>query len=219
MKTNAAIVLLSGGQDSTTVLAIALSECESVVGICFDYGQRHRIEIQNAKIIANLAAIPLHVLPLPGMDVGGDGNALTNSDIPIQTLPGELPSTFVPGRNLIFLTMGAIFAYSKKISVIYGGMCEADYSGYPDCRQAFITAAEHAISLALDVRIEIRTPLMQLTKADTVRRMSQLGRLAWYAHTHSCYMGVQPACGKCPACVLRLKGFAEAEISDPILYQ
>ena len=129
-----------------------------------------------------------------------------------------LPNTFVPGRNALFLTMAASFAYQKQIRTIYTGVCETDYSGYPDCRAPFIDAIAKAIGLAMDTSFDIRTPLMTKTKADTVKWMQSLGRLDWYADTHTCYEGHRPACGKCPACTLRLRGFSEAGLSDPIAY-
>ena len=132
---------------------------------------------------------------------------------------GELPTTFVPGRNALFLTVAAMVAHQKEADVIYTGVCQTDFSGYPDCREDFIQSQQQTINLAMENDLQIKTPLMQLTKAETVVEMNQLGRLDWYAHTHTCYEGAQPACGQCPACKLRLNGFLEANIVDPLPYK
>ena len=124
----------------------------------------------------------------------------------------------MPGRNALFLNIAAIDAYQQEASVIYTGVCQTDYSGYPDCRAAFIQSMQESLSLAMDYRFEIVTPLMHLTKAETVLKMAELDKLSWLAHSHTCYEGQRPACGKCPACRLRLKGFAEAGIADPLEY-
>ncbi len=211
-----ALILLSGGQDSATCLAIALNECETVEAIAFDYGQRHKIELIQAQKIADLANIKLTILDLNVLSHLSQ-NALT-SDIPIETKAGELPSTFVPGRNLIFLSMAAAFAYQKQIRTLYIGVCQTDYSGYPDCRQDFIDSMTRTVNLAMDTQFDIRTPLMGLTKAQTVLKMKELGKLDWYKETHTCYEGLRPACGTCPACQLRLKGFSEAGMTDPLRY-
>lgn len=209
------LVLLSGGQDSTTCLAWALTQFKSVVAIGFNYGQRHHIELQQAQNIADLAQVPFHVLSLDFFSIP---NALTH-DMPIAHSPGQLPSTFVPGRNLFFLSTAAVFAYQYHISHLITGVCETDYSGYPDCRTAFISSMQDTLNLAMDYPFKIHTPLMHLTKADTVKLMQKLGKMHWYAQSHTCYEGKRPACGKCPACLLRLKGFQEAGYKDPLPYQ
>lgn len=213
-----AMILLSGGQDSTTCLAQALEDHPNAVrGICFDFGQRHKIEINSAKKIAEIANIPLEIVDLTFIPTLAQ-NALTNAEIPIEHKPGELPSTFVPGRNLFFLLTAAVKALQYDITTLYTGVCQTDYSGYPDCRDNFIKSAQQTISLALNNPIEIRTPLMWLTKAETVILMKKLGKSDWYAHSHTCYEGRQPACGKCPACILRLEGFKAANQQDPLPY-
>ena len=125
----------------------------------------------------------------------------------------------MPGRNLVFLSFAGIVARQKGIHTIYGGMCDTDFSGYPDCRDAFVKSMNQTLNLAMDEEFEIVTPLMNLTKAQTVQLMSELGRIEWYADTHTCYEGRRPACGVCPACELRIKGFREAGIRDPLGYE
>ena len=213
-----AIVLLSGGQDSATCLALAQQEFDQLEAISFDYGQRHKIELKMAEQLAHQAGIPHHVIDTTFIQTLST-NALTQSDVPIELQSDGLPNTFVPGRNALFLTIAASYAYQKGIRVIYTGVCETDYSGYPDCRAPFIDAITHSINLAMDSTFEIRTPLMHKTKSETVLMMKTLGKLDWYAHTLTCYEGQQPACGKCPACKLRLLGFQNAGIPDPLAYQ
>ena len=216
--TQSAMVLLSGGQDSATCLAWSLNRFSSVQAICFDYGQRHRVELECAQALAKEAQINLQILPL---DIFSSltHNALTSSTVPIESEVDGLPNTFVPGRNLIFLTTAAIAAYQKGCRTLVTGVCQTDYSGYPDCRDDFVTSAQKSISLALDDEFAIETPLMFLTKAQTVELMQSLGKLYWYGMTHTCYEGLRPACGVCPACKLRLQGFQNAGIQDPLTYK
>ena len=213
-----AIVLLSGGQDSATCLAVALSKHPNVIGLVIDYGQRHNIEIDCAGKLAKKAGIKLHHINNQFLN-SLNPNALTSDDIGIEHNDGELPSTFVPGRNALFLTVASMLAYQYNAKHIYTGVCQTDYSGYPDCRDAFINSQEKTINLAMETDLSIHTPLMHLTKADTVRLMQRLGHLDWYALTHTCYEGKRPACGQCPACKLRLNGFKEANINDPLAYE
>ncbi|RAP31500.1 7-cyano-7-deazaguanine synthase QueC [Candidatus Marinamargulisbacteria bacterium SCGC AG-414-C22] len=214
-----ALVLFSGGQDSTTCLAQACNDFPGrVAAVAFDYGQRHRVELEQAQIIAKLADVPLTVVPLPFIS-DLTSNALTRPDMDIATPTDSLPNTFVDGRNLFFLSVAAVIAKQQDCSILYTGVCETDYSGYPDCRQSFITSCTETLNLAMDYTFEIRTPLMYLTKAETVLLMKNLNCLDWYAHTHTCYNGQRPACGTCPACELRLKGFADAGLTDPLEYQ
>jgi 7-cyano-7-deazaguanine synthase len=213
-----AIVLFSGGQDSATCLAQALEDYPNAVeAITFDYGQRHHIEIIQAQKIAKMANVPLKVIDLSLISQLTQ-SALTHTNIIIEHKSGDLPSTFVPGRNHLFLSVAAIMAYQKNCTHIYTGVCQTDYSGYPDCREDFIKSLEFTLNLAMSRPIQIHTPLMHLTKAETIWLMKKLGKLEWYKETHTCYEGVRPACGQCPACQLRLKGFKEAEISDPLEY-
>ena len=218
---DAALVVLSGGQDSTTCLYWALDRFGAghVAAVTFDYGQRHRIELDCAARVAARAAVPHTVLPINTFAALG-GNALTDSGIAIRAgvdARTQLPTTFVPGRNLIFLTFAAALAYQREIHHLVAGVAQTDYSGYPDCRQATLQALEQALRLGMDYEITLHTPLMFRSKADTVRLARDLGALPALADTHTCYHGQQPPCGECPACVLRARGFAEAGIPDPLV--
>lgn len=213
-----ALVAFSGGQDSTTCLAYALKNFDEVHALTFDYGQRHKIEIEQAKKIAELLNIPHEIIEI---DIFSklNKNALTHPAVEITPgQSGRLPSTFVPGRNLIFLSLAAIKAYQFGITDLIAGVCQTDYSGYPDCRNSFIKSLERSVSLALDKEFQIHTPLMWLTKAQTVKLIQELGYLELLHDSHTCYRGLRPACGTCPACALRLKGFKEAGIMDPLEY-
>ena len=214
---SAALVVFSGGQDSTTCLALALQQHAQVRAICFAYNQRHAVEIEQAKIIATKAGVPLRVMDVSWM-AELSRNALTDHKQPIDASVDGLPSTFVPGRNHIFLSLAALEAYRYDIEHLYTGVCQTDYSGYPDCRETFIAALNQTLNLAMDTQVVIHTPLMHLTKAQSVQLMVNLDKLAWLADSHTCYEGHRPACGQCPACELRLKGFAEAGIKDPLAY-
>ena len=213
-----AIVLLSGGQDSATCLAIAKQRGHKIHCVCFDYGQRHGIEIESSKALAAVADATFQLVDVKFLSRLSN-SALIRKEAAIIQEKDALPSTFVPGRNALFLTVGAMIAYEKKSNVIFTGVCETDFSGYPDCRENFILSQQETINLAMGTNISIETPLMHLTKAQTVIKMKALGTLDWYKKTHTCYEGTQPACGKCPACVLRRKGFEEAGVSDPLKYR
>eukprot|EP01047_Picozoa_sp_COSAG01_P032160 COSAG01_NODE_2312_length_7938_cov_4.108687_4_plen_225_part_00 len=210
-----ATVLLSGGQDSATCLAWALDRFEVVYALGFDYGQRHRIEIELAQQLCKKANVNYHCISLDFIKKLGK-NALTDHKAPIITQQNGLPSTFVPGRNLLFLGTAAAWAYQHQCYDLITGVCQSDFSGYPDCRENFIDSMENSLHLAMDADFKIHCPLMQLSKADSVRLMQDLGKLDWYALTHTCYEGQRPPCGRCPACLLRQKGFDEAGIADPI---
>lgn len=217
--TSSALVLHSGGQDSTTCLAWALSKFDQVEVISFDYGQKHKRELQAAKAIAEKLNLKYKVLNLSILSELTK-NALTDSSIKVEAgKNGNLPSTFVEGRNAMFLTTAAIHAKTKNIPNLVMGVCQTDYSGYPDCRKAFIDSIQTTLQLAMEYPFKIHTPLMHLTKAETVEMMQKLGKLDLLKDSHTCYEGQSPACGKCPACELRLKGFKEAGIKDPIPYQ
>jgi len=214
-------VVLSGGQDSTTCLYWAIREFgnEAVATVTFDYGQRHKIELQCAHKVAVNANVKNTLLPIDTFGVIG-GNSLTEEGIPVarQLDPGSaLPNTFVPGRNLIFLTFAAAFAYRCGSDHLVTGVAQTDYSGYPDCRDETISALQTAIQLGMDNKIQIHTPLMHLTKKETVELARDVGALDAMADTHTCYEGQQPPCMTCPACVLRAKGFDEAGIADPLV--
>jgi len=216
-----ALVVLSGGQDSTTCLYWALNRwgAESVATVTFDYGQRHRVELDCARQVAELAGVPNHVLPIDTLRVLG-GSALTDDRIGVQTVLNpvtHLPNTFVPGRNLIFLTYAAAYAYQRGIRDLVTGVAQTDYSGYPDCREDTIKLLQETLRLGMESEFTIYTPLMSKTKAETVLMARDLGALDAMAYTHTCYSGHQPPCGECPACQLRAKGFAEAGIEDPLV--
>lgn len=218
-----ALVVLSGGQDSTTCLYWALRHFAAVQALTFDYGQRQRRELTCAAQIAQAAGVAHTVLPINTFHALG-GNALTDPTLPLpqpalpNTVPhSALPNTFVPGRNLIFLTFAAAFAYQHGLQHVVTGVAEVDYSGYPDCRQHTLQALQQALRLGMDYPITIHAPLMRLTKADTVRLALQVGAAAALAHTHTCYANQHPPCGSCAACVLRAQGFAAAGVLDPLL--
>lgn len=215
-----ALVVLSGGQDSTTCLYWAMDKfgAENVSSITFDYGQRHRIEIACAAEIADFTGIPNVVLPIDTFAALG-GDALTVADIAVQSAVNEetgLPNTFVPGRNLIFLTFAAAYAYQRKITHLVTGVAQTDYSGYPDCRAETMDTLQSAIRLGMESDIQIHTPLMFLSKKETVQLAQELGALPAMGLTHTCYNGERPPCGRCPACELRAKGFLEAGLVDPL---
>jgi 7-cyano-7-deazaguanine synthase len=211
-----ALVLLSGGQDSATCLAYALSKHSEIYTIAFNYQQRHVCELSMAKRLSVRAGAVHKEIALP-MFRELTTNALTDPKMSIETMENGLPTTFVPGRNHLFLSVSASYAYSKGISHLYTGVCESDYSGYPDCREKFIQAIQSSLSLALDTELLIHTPLMHLSKKETVLLMQDLGHLEWYRETHTCYEGVSPPCQLCPACQLRAKGFDSAGVQDPLL--
>ena len=214
-----ALVVLSGGQDSTTCLYWALSRFEQVSAISFDYGQRHRVELDAARTVAAMAGVRHTIIPINTFSALG-GNALTDRQMSPDTVPGTdsmLPNTFVPGRNLIFLTFAAACAWPRGIRHIVTGVAQTDYSGYPDCRENTLRALELAINLGMESRMRLHMPLMFLSKADTFALARTVGAMPALAFSHTCYAGAVPPCGQCAACVLRAKGFAEAGIPDPLL--
>ena len=227
-KSTSALVLFSGGQDSTTCVAWALGRFASVETIGFDYGQRHAIELAcRPRILAALRAqFPDraerlgcdHMLDLPLLGRLSD-TAMTR-EMAIEVDANGLPNTFVPGRNLMFLTVAATVAYRRGARVIVGGMCETDFSGYPDCRDDAIKALQVALNLGMDRRFRIETPLMWIDKAATWALAHRLGGAALVdlvlEHTHTCYLGERGkrhawgyGCGACPACRLRRAGFEQ----------
>ena len=226
MNADSALVLFSGGQDSTTCLAWALARFARVETVGFDYGQRHRAELEARSFV--LAALRAgfpdwtgrlgddHVLPLDVLKQIG-GSALTDS-VKIEVGSNGLPTTFVPGRNVMFLTAAAALGYRRGIADLVGGMCETDFSGYPDCREKTVTATAGALTLALDRRVTIHTPLMWIDKAATWKLAEALGGIALVdlirQKTVTCYEGDRShrhdwgfGCGVCPACDLRAKGY------------
>lgn len=214
-KSSKALVLLSGGQDSTTCLIWAKKKFAKIYAITFDYGQRHKIEIKAAKTIAKKTNTPLRIQKINFFKEFSK-NALTHNIKITAGGKNQLPSTFVPGRNLIFLSIAAIYAKQLGINDIITGVCQTDYSGYPDCRNTFVKSLEKTLRLAMDHSVKIHTPLMWLTKGQTVKLMQGLGGIDLYKYSQTCYEGKKPPCGKCPACKLRAKGFKEAKIVDPL---
>lgn len=212
-----ALVVHSGGADSTICLHWALKKFERVNAITFDYGQRHRIELEAAKTICDRLGIEQNVVPVNSFSALG-GNALVDDAQNIDTPKDELPNTFVPGRNLIFMTLAAAWAYQIKAKHLVTGVCQTDFSGYPDCRQTTMESLEQALHHGMDHPFKIHTPLMFMSKAGSISMAKQLdGCLDSLAHSHTCYEGQVPPCGTCPSCELRAKGFHEIGIPDPLL--
>ncbi len=207
-----ALVLLSGGQDSGTCLYWALQKFGEVHALGFDYGQRHKLELELAAELAHQAGVSFYVQTLDTLSAVSK-NALTSPAIAVETkLPdGNPPNTLVEGRNLLFLTFAGIYAKSKGIRDIVIGVSQTDYSGYPDCRNEFIQSAQQTLRLAMEVDFEIHTPLMWLTKAQTWQLAGQLGVVQIIKEkTLTCYNGIPgDGCGTCPACMLRQKGWDE----------
>jgi 7-cyano-7-deazaguanine synthase len=220
-QTEKALVVLSGGQDSTTCLYWAIREFgqENVAAVTFDYGQRHRVELACAEKIAAMAGVALTLLPIDTFAAIG-GNALTDSTITPQTAEtphsDALPNTFVPGRNLIFLTFAAALAYTQGRRHIVTGVAQTDYSGYPDCRENTLKSLELSLRLGMDSQVSLHAPLMFMTKAQTVELAQQVGAMEALAYSHTCYNGAVPPCGVCDSCRLRARGFAEAGVPDPL---
>jgi 7-cyano-7-deazaguanine synthase len=214
-----AVVVLSGGQDSTTCLWWAIDRFGrgNVSALTFDYGQRHRIELDCAARVAADAGVAREVLPIDTFAALG-GNALTDPSVTVSGgSSAGLPATFVPGRNLVFITFAAAWAWPRAIDNIVTGVAQTDYSGYPDCRQQTMDALARTLELGMERPFRIHAPLMNLSKKQTVLLARDLGALDAMALTHSCYEGSRPPCGQCPACKLRAKGFSEAGIDDPLV--
>jgi 7-cyano-7-deazaguanine synthase len=226
MMCEAALVLFSGGQDSTTCLAWALKEFDQVETVGFDYGQRHRVELDcRCRIRDGLASISVRWASGLGEDhtiqieaLGQISSTALTQEVAIAMGENHLPNTFVPGRNLIFFTFAAAVAYRRGLKHIVGGMCETDYSGYPDCRDDTIKAVQLALNLGMERRFVLHTPLMWIDKAATWSLAHELGGEALVdlirEVTHTCYLGERGAqhdwgygCGTCPACDLRAAGY------------
>ena len=222
-----ALVLFSGGQDSATCLAWALERYDRIETIGFDYGQKHRVELdcRTTALAALRAAFPAwseklgadHLIALPV--IGEISETALTRDVAIAMQANGLPNTFVPGRNLLFLTVAAMVAYRIGAKFIVTGVCETDFSGYPDCRDDTIKALQAALNLGMETRFVLETPLMWIDKAETWRMAHRLGGEKLVAliveETHTCYQGDRThrhawgyGCGQCPACDLRRKGFA-----------
>ncbi len=221
-----ALVLFSGGQDSTTCLAWALSHYQRVETIGFDYGQRHAIELElRPQLLASMRALRPEWAARLGEDhlldlslLGEISDTALTRDTEIAMQQNGLPNTFVPGRNLLFITVAAALAYRRGLTALVGGMCETDYSGYPDCRNDTLRALEKALQLGMESGITLATPLMWLDKAATWSLAESLGGDALVelirSDTHTCYLGERGklhdwghGCGHCPACELRAHGY------------
>jgi 7-cyano-7-deazaguanine synthase len=207
MKQDKAVVVFSGGQDSTTCLFWALQTFKEVETVTFNYNQRHSLEIECAAAIANELGVKHTVLDMSLLNQLAP-NALTRDDIAITQQEGELPSTFVDGRNLLFLSFAAVLAKQAGARHIVTGVCETDFSGYPDCRDIFVKSLNVTLNLAMDYQFVIHTPLMWLNKAETWKLADELGAFAFVRKkTLTCYNGViGDGCGECPACQLRKAG-------------
>jgi 7-cyano-7-deazaguanine synthase len=212
MNTSKAVVVFSGGQDSTTCLFKAMREFDTVEAVTFDYGQRHKLELECAARIAAEFNIKHHVLDMSLISQLAP-NALTRNDIAIEQKEGELPSTFVDGRNMLFLSFAAVLAKQLGAKHIVTGVSQSDFSGYPDCRDVFIKSLNVTLNLAMDYEFVIDTPLMWLTKAQTWQLADDLGVYDYIREsTLTCYDGIiADGCGECPACLLRARGVHEYE--------
>lgn len=211
MKQGKAIVVFSGGQDSTTCLFWAKERYAQVEAVTFDYGQRHCLEIECAKEIAKELDVKHHILDMSLLNQLAP-NALTRTDIEVADgEDGELPSTFVPGRNLLFMSFAGVLASQVGAKHIVTGVCETDFSGYPDCRDIFIKSLNVTLNLSMDDTFVIETPLMWLNKAQTWELADKLGALDFVRErTLTCYNGViADGCGECPSCKLRQNGLDE----------
>jgi 7-cyano-7-deazaguanine synthase len=220
-KSSKAVVLLSGGLDSATALAIALDQGYECFALAVDYGQRHRSELEAAARVANAAGVPLKILPLDLRAIGG--SALTDDiEVPENETTG-IPVTYVPARNTIMLSLALAYAEVLGADDIFIGVNAVDYSGYPDCRPEFIAAYQQMARIATKAGVEgaemtIHTPLIDLTKADIIREGARLG--VDYSLTVSCYQadGAGQACGVCDSCRIRKEGFEAACVPDPTRY-
>lgn len=223
-----AVVLLSGGVDSTTTLAIAVSEGYEAFAMSFSYGQRHSVEIQSARKVAEALGAAKHLVV--DIDLRAIGGSALTDDIEVprnrseSEMSGSIPVTYVPARNTIFLSFALGWAEILGAQDLFIGVNAVDYSGYPDCRPEYIDAFQRMANLATRAAVEgrmqtrIHTPLISLTKAEIIKKGIQLG--VDYSLTHSCYNPSENgiACGVCDSCLLRLRGFADAETVDPIQY-
>ena len=220
-----AIVLLSGGLDSTTVLAIAKAHDFECYALSFDYGQKQRSEQESAKTIANQSKVLEHrIMKISLADIGGSALTDDKIDVPKYSKSDEIPVTYVPARNTIFLSFALAWAEVIDCQKIFIGVNALDYSGYPDCRPEFIKAFEDMANLATKQsvegeKIEIKTPLISMTKAEIIQKGLSLG--VDFSQTITCYLANSngEACGECDACVLRINGFNNANIKDPTFYQ
>jgi len=226
---NKGLVVLSGGQDSTTTALIAKKECKELHGVTFDYSQKHKIEIKSAVKIARLLNFKTHeIIKIPNILKSTSPLINKKKKLEKYNLLKEIPKgvepTFVPSRNILFLTIASNRAVLRNCKIIYAGVCEEDYGGYPDCRKVFIDSMENSLGLGISGSkkyIKIKTPLMKLTKKESIKvavkkckNIKKFNKI--FKETHTCYDGVKGGCGKCHACILRDKGFNEARIKDPL---
>ncbi|HZG20412.1 MAG TPA: 7-cyano-7-deazaguanine synthase QueC [Herbaspirillum sp.] len=228
LNTQSALVLFSGGQDSTTCLAWALSRYPRVETIGFDYGQRHAIELEvRPALLEKMRAFSPEWQARLGEDhmidlslIGKISDTALTRDVEITMQDNGLPNTFVPGRNLLFMTVAATLAYRRGLNVLVGGMCETDFSGYPDCRDDTMKALQVALNLGMATQLKVETPLMWIDKAETWALAESLGGAALVdlirTDTHTCYLGERGqlhdwghGCGSCPACALRARGYQQ----------
>lgn len=227
-----AMVILSGGQDSTTCLFWAKENYDEVSAITFDYGQKHKIEIEAAKTIAKMAEVDHHIVEVP--NILKSRSPLTNENEELETydnydqmdkiIGDRVELTFVPMRNAFFITLAANYALNVDCYTLVTGVCQQDNANYPDCRETFIKSQEKTINEALGIdNFKIVTPLINMTKAQSVELVNGLAMFGVnkcmdaLAYSHTCYSGVFPPCGKCHACVLRAYGFEQAGVNDPLI--
>ncbi|OEF99919.1 7-cyano-7-deazaguanine synthase QueC [Vulcanibacillus modesticaldus] len=214
MNRDKAVVVFSGGQDSTTCLFWAKQRYKEVIAISFDYNQKHKLELECAKDICKKHGIEHHILDLNLLNQLAP-NSLTRVDIEVdkEAPKDRLPNSFVDGRNMLFLTFAAVFAKQRGINQIITGVSQSDYSGYPDCRDVFIKSLNVTLNLAMDYQFEIHTPLMWINKEETWKMAYDLGVLDIIKNeTLTCYNGIKgDGCGECPACKLRNKGYQDFE--------
>ena len=211
MNREAALVVFSGGQDSTTCLFWAKRNFKKVYALSFLYGQKHQKEVELAREIARKAEVEFDVMDVSFIGSLGHNSLTDTSMVMDQEKPADsFPNTFVPGRNLFFLSIAAVYARERGINHLITGVSQTDFSGYPDCRDVFIKSMNVTLNLAMDYPFNLKTPLMYLTKAQTWALADELGALDYIRqHTHTCYEGVEGGCGECPSCKLRDKGLQE----------
>lgn len=225
--TTKSMVILSGGQDSTTCLYWAKQKFDEVYAICFDYGQKHKLEIESAKKVCELTNTPLDIIHVPQILKGR--SPLTNPNESLETytdyesmdkvIGDRVELTFVPMRNAFFITLASNYALEKDCYNLVTGVCQMDNANYPDCRIEFIKAQQYTINLALGItNFEIHTPLINLSKAESIELAKTLnGCMEGLAYSHTCYAGQYPPCGECHSCVLRAEGFKQANTPDPLI--
>lgn len=221
MPNRTAVVVLSGGQDSVTCLGLALQEYDRVYALGFNYSQKHEVELEQAALICTKHGVSFIQMHIPMLAALGDSALIQGTKYKDVTeahhANPDLPASFVPNRNALFLTTAHAYAQKVGAEVIITGVCQTDYSGYPDCRERFITHLETALNIGYLTNIEISTPLMHLTKAETFKLAEDIGFLDdVIKYSHTCYNGDRSkmhawgaGCGKCPACELRAKGYEE----------